>query len=413
LSEEVIMAGPLAGIRVLEWAVFHNGPAAGYMLGDLGAEVIKIEEPVRGDPWRGVESLAGAAMSLPGGLNVAFEVANRSKKSITLDLKREEGREILYRLVSKCDVFFTNFSRDVARRLKVDYETLSQYNPGLIYAVASGLGTRGPEANKRSFDPIAQARSGIMWVVGDRDHKEPFQIVGQILDQMGATMLAYGIMAALLARERQGVGQEIEVSLLGSAIHLQVINTTTALLRGRGQARHSRRRCRNPLANHYRCADDKWLILAEIQSDRFWHNFCQAIGKPELEKDPRFENALKRRDNCQELNGILEEVFATRPRDEWLRILEEKGGGIACAAVVTPEELGSDPQVLENEYIVDFDHEILGRVKLVGCPVRFSRTPARISSRPPAFGEHTEEVLLELGGYSWEEIAGFREKGII
>ena len=411
--KEIKVARPLEGVRILEWAVFHNGPAAGYMLGDLGAEVIKIEEPVRGDPIRGMESLFGSVMSLPGGRNIGFETANRSKKGITLDLKKEEGRQVLCRLVKKADVFYTNFRREVARDLGADYDTLKKHNPGLIYAVNSGLGTRGPEAHKRSFDTIAQARSGIMWAVGDRDHTEPFQLVGAILDQMGATMFAYGILAALLCRERTGIGQEIEVSLLGSALHLQALNINTALLRQWPQARHSRTRARNPLANHYRCTDGKWLMLAEPQSDRFWSPFCQAIDRPELEKDPRFENALKRRDNCQELIRILDTVFSTRIREDWLKTLEEKAGGLAFAPIVELSEVADDPQVQANEYIVGYDHPTLGKIKLLGCPVRFSQTPAGIAGPAPEFGQHTEEVLLEIGGYSWEEVAQLREKGAI
>ncbi len=403
---------PLQGIRVLEWAVFHNGPAAGYMLGDLGADVIKIEEPIRGDPVRGIQDMWGQTMQFAD-KNLAVEASNRNKKGITLNLKHEKGREVLYRLVRKSDVFYTNFRKDVAARLGVDYETLSKHNAKIIYASSLGLGSRGPDKDRRSFDPIAQARSGIMWMVGDRDHTEPFQIVGAVFDQVGATMLAYGILAALVAKERLGIGQEVETSLLGSAIHMQELNISTQLWAQRSMSRHSRLRARNPMANHYQCADGKWLMLAEPQSDRFWHDFCKALRIKEVEKDPRFETAEARRENYQELIAILNKVFVTKTRDEWMKILKEEGGGLSFEAIYDLSEVNNDPQALLNEYIVDFDHPTLGRIKVVGCPVRFSKTQAGPVSKAPEHGEHTEEVLLEIGDYSWDEIAQFREEGVI
>lgn len=403
----------LQGIRLIEWGMFHNGPAAGYMLGDLGAEVIKIEHPIRGDAARGMESIFGTSTSLPGGRNIIFETSNRNKKSITLDLSQEQGRKVLYRLVEKADVFYTNFRPSVARKLGADYETLRSYNPLLIYAIASGYGTAGPEAEKRAFDPIAMARSGMMWGVGDKDQQGPGYIVGGIFDQMGATTLAYGILAALVARERWGIGQMVEASLLSGAIHLQAIQVNALLLRGRALSRQSRRRARNPLANHYKCQDGKWLLLAEVQADRYWSEFCQALGLAELEKDPRFASALARRESCQELITILDQVFATRTRDEWLRIFQERSCGFAYTPINEVEDLVSDPQVRANDYIVDFPHPVLGPTRLVGFPVKFSATPAKIQSEAPEFGQHTEEVLMDICGYTWDEISELRTAGAV
>ncbi|MEK7847472.1 MAG: CoA transferase [Chloroflexota bacterium] len=408
------MPKPLDGIRVIEWAAFHNGPAAGYMLGDLGAEVIKLEEPVKGDPSRGMTQMFGESVMLPGGRLVGFELANRNKKSVAVNLKSEQGRQLVYKLVEKADVFYTNYYRNgILQELKMDYETLRRYNPRLIYAINSGYGLEGPLKDDRAFDTIGQARSGLMWAVGDRDSDEPYQTVAAPCDQVGATMLAYSILAALVARERQGIGQQLEVSLLGSAIHMQGIGVNMNLLRHRSYARHSRERARNPMANHYRCSDGKWLMLAEPQSDRFWGQFCQMLGLGKMIEDPRYATALARRDNYTECNAAVAQVLATRPRDEWLRHFKQEGAEFAHSPIYDYHDVAEDPQALDNDYVVDFNHPALGPVKVVGCPAKFSQTPAGIQCEAPELGQHTEEVLLDLLGMSWEDIATLKEQGAI
>lgn len=403
----------LEGIRVIDWTQFLNGATAGVMLGDLGAEIIHIERPKFGDSSRGVKSLYDTDMSLPKDRNLMVEFTNRNKKSVVLDLSKEKGQQVLYRLVSRSDVFLTNFHRGIARKLKVDYENLRVHNPKLIYATASGYGGRGPEAEKRAFDPIGQARSGLMFALGDRDQTEPLQAEGALLDQLGSTLTLTGILGALVCRELQGIGQEIDNSILGGAIHLQGLNITSVLLKGRANARHSRNRSRNPLSNMYQCADGKWILLAEPQSDRFWKSFCEALGVEDMVTDLRFSTADARRENCQQCIRILVGAFAKKPREEWLKILQEKGGGLTFDRISTHEELANDSQILANDYIVDYDHEIVGPIKLVGFPVHFSETPAQIQRRAPEFGEHTEEVLIEVGGYTWEEIAELQDEGVI
>ncbi len=408
------MSGALDGIRILEWAMWHHGSAAGYMLGDLGAEVIHIEDRKRGDAARGTSALYGMPFHLPGNRGLAFENANRNKKSITLDITKEKGKQLLYELVKKSDVFLTNFRKSVAERNGLGYETLKGYNPKIIYAAATGYGSKGPLAEKRSFDPLGQAYSGFMWHVGDRDHKEPLQPIGGICDQLGATMMAYGILAALVARDRLGIGQEVEASLLGTMIHLQEINMNATLLRGQSMARHSRARSRNPLSNMYECADGEWLVLAEPQSDRFWHDFCKALGVPQWEKDLKYQNESARRDNCQEINGKLAEIFLTKPRQEWLAILGRECGELAFGPILDLPQLANDPQVLENQYVVEIpDYPALGNIKVTGFPVRLSETPARVYRPAPEWGEHTEQVLMDICGQSWEDIAKLREEEVI
>ena len=404
---------PLSGMRVLEWSLFHNGPAAGSMLGDLGAEVIKIEHPVEGDATRGIATISGAPAFLPGGRTTLFEGANRNKKGITLNLQSEEGREVAYRLVAKCDVFATNFRRSVAQRLGLDYASLSKHNPKLIYGIALGWGGLGADSDQRVFDQLVQARSGLMWAAGDRDNPEPQMVQGAVVDQMGATMFAYGILSALLARERYGIGQEVEASLLGSALHLQAVNVNTVAWQGRAAPRHSRTRARNPMDNHYRCRDDKWLRLAEIQSDRFWNEFCEALEAPHLATEPCFATMEDRRQSHQKLVSILDGIFTARDRDDWLKTFTERGCRFARAPINTMEDALEDPQALVNEYVVDFDHPTMGRVKTIGFPVKLSSSPLTIKSSAPEFGQHTEEVLQDLGGYSWEEISGMRSRGVL
>ncbi|MEE8174344.1 MAG: CoA transferase [Dehalococcoidia bacterium] len=406
------MARPLDGIRVIEWAMWQAGPIAGSMLGDLGAEVIKIEHPVRGDDARGMTQVASDSGSLPGGRVTSFEHANRNKRGITLDIRSKGGREILRKLVERSDVFFTNFRDSVVLRAQLDYETLLQYNPRLIYGIVTGYGSRGPDSDKRSFDIAGQGRSGMMFAMGDRDMVEPTQMQGAPLDQLGGTMLAYAILAALVARERTGKAQKVESSILGSGIHLYSFNVNSGLWRGRPLARHSRARSRNAMANYYRCADGKWLMLAEYQSDRFWHDLCQAIGIGELENHPHYATAVARAENYAEVIQTLDRSFATKTRDEWLATFKEKGAGYAYEIINEIQDLASDQQVLDNEYITEFDHPTMGRVKVVGSPVLFDEQPLEI--RPaPQFGEHTEEVLLEVCGYDWEDIGRFKEEGAI
>ena len=313
-------------------------------------------------------------MSLASGENILFETANRNKKSMTLDLKKEKGRELLYSLVAKADIFCTNFTQAVIGKLKIDYDTLKKHNPKLVYGLATGYGLDGPESGKRAFDSVAQARSGIMYALGGEPDTPPAQIGGPVFDQMTGTLLVYGILAALVARDTKGEGQQVEVSLLGSGIHLQAYNLNTALLRGRQIPRPSRRSLKNPLANHFECADGEWLLLSEPQADRYWHNFCDALGIEHLEKNDKFADAAKRRENFRELVPMIEDVFRTKLRAEWVRILDEKGGGLAYSPVLRPVDLATDQQALANGYITEIDHPSLGTIKMVGNPVRFGGT---------------------------------------
>lgn len=405
------MPKALEGIRILEWAQWVNGST--YLLGDLGAEVIHIEDRLRGDACRGVSAMWGDSMLLPGGRNAVFDGTNRSKKSLTLDVTKDKGREVLYKLVESSQVFVTNYRPSVTKRLKLDYASLSKHNPKLVYIAASGYGSLGQLSEQRAFDPIVVGRSGIMWYAGDRDFQEPVMITGAITDTLGSTMACYAALVGLLVVERLGVGQEIQVSQLGSTlINLLGAQMNIGLWLGRPMARHSRSRARNPMSNHYLCGDNKWLMLAEPQSDRFWHDFCVALGLPELENDPRFANALARRESYKELNAIIDKTFASKPRDEWLKIFREKNCQFAYGPIFDFNDVVADPQALENGYIVDVDHPTLGRTKMVGSPIRLSQTPASFEVPPPEFGQNTEEILMDAG-YSWDDLEKLRSEEVI
>ena len=404
------MAMPLEGIRVIDWTIWQQGPVCTAMLADLGAEVIKLEAREEGDPGRGILRMSG--VELTDRPNFYFEANNRNKKSLTLDLSKPEAREIVHQLAAKSDVFVQNFRKGVAARLGVDYATLRRHNPKLIYASATGYGPEGPDSGEPSFDHLGLARSGIMLAAGEPE-MPPLAIAGGIADQMGAIMLAYGVLAALLARERLGVGQEVDASHLGSMTMLQGLGVAMKLMMGIAMPRVPRGRAANPLWNHYRCDDDKWIALAMLQADRYWADLCRALGRPELADDERFADMQARVRNAADAVEILDEVFASKSRDEWIRTLRESPGDFIFTIVNSVDDLPDDPQVRANDYVVDFEHPQFGKTQVLGMPVRLSETPGQVRMPAPEFGQHTEEVLLELLGYDWDRITELREREVI
>ncbi|MDY6908155.1 MAG: CoA transferase [Chloroflexota bacterium] len=404
------MHQPLEGIRVLEWGTFHAGPGANAILAEMGAEVIKIEQPGVGDPMRHQARFGHASFELPGGRSLFNEASNRSKKGITVNLTQEQGREIAYRLVSRSDVFLTNFRPQVVEEMRMTYPTLLEHNPRLIYVSVSAYGSRGPDSRRGGFDFQGQARSGLMFAMGEPD-MPPMVLHFGVIDQATAIMTSHAILTALLMRERFGIGQHVHTSILGTAMYLQYMNVLTALQLKRDVPKHHRSDT-DPLRNYYRCQDGRWLCMAfpAHWEDR-WPMLCQAMGHPELQDHPEFSTREMRLKNTTSLVTVFDDIFATRPRDEWLKAFAEIDL-IACP-VNSALELESDPQVMENEYIIDFDDPDYGTVRLPGYPVHFSETSVRTKSIAPALGEHNEEVLSGIGGYSAEEIARFRREAVI
>jgi len=405
------MAMALEGIRVLDLTQWQQGPVATMLLGDLGADVIKIEERVGGDPARGVMRIAGAmVVSDLGQRNPYFEVGNRNKRSITLDLKKDKAKEIVYQLVEKSDVFVHNFRSNAVQRLGLGYETLSTYNPRLIYAHSSGWGPKGPNKDAPSFDPAALARSGFMSVITEPG-RDPEYPQGGIADQIGAMTTAFGVLAALLVRERTGVGQKVDASILGGMSFLLGYPISFWTMAGIGGMWIYRKNAGNPLFNHYKCNDGKWIQLVLMPPDRYWPTFCRAVGFEELEKDPRFNSMDSRSKNCQELIAILDERFAAKSSGEWSKILKEND--LIFSPLNSVAEFTDDPQALANEYVTEFDHPVWDRVRVAGFPVGYSKTPCSIRKEAPEFGQHTEEVLTEILGYSWEDIAKLKEEEVV
>lgn len=403
------MAMPLEGIKVIDITVLRQGPLAASMLADMGAEVIKIEDTKSGDPGRHL--LQGGPFPYSP-RNYYFDLFNRGKKGIALDLTKPEGQEILSRLVAKSDVFLSNYRESVLKRLGVDYDTLTSYNPRLIYASATGWGEKGPDSHLPVIDTAVQGRAGVMSVLGYPDQPPVTAGTGTV-DQFSGTLLAYGIMVALFHRQRTGVGQRVQTSLLGGASWLWAIYLQSYLSTGQVPEKTDRRHVPNPLSNTYPTGDEKWLVLANnrLQADQVWNDLCQVLGMPQIASDPRFNSYDRRRENAAALVDILGGVFLTRSRDEWVSLLKQRE--IVCGPVNEYAEVVRDPQMLANEYIVEVDDPRIEQARTVGIPVHLSQTPGKVRRMGPEQGEHTEEVLREIASYTPQEIARLNGLGVI
>ena len=400
------MSGPLDGIQILDLTIYQNGPWGTVMLSDMGADVIKIEDPVNGDPGRNLTPAGEGRRQI----RTYFQTMNRNKRSMTLNLKSQAGREVFYELARQADAITQNFRVGVVERLGVDYETIRKINPKIVYASVSGFGSKGPDAKDGVYDILGQARGGFMSLLSASDPHVNYKANGGLADQMGAITLAYGLVLGLMARERKGIGQHVEVSQLGGQMILQALAINGYLIHGDLPRARTRGRAGNPLFNIYRCADDRWVALGCIQSDRYWPAFCQVLGIAHLQDDPRFADHDTRSGHAKELTEVLDQHFAEKTRDEWIALLKPEG--VLCTPVQNYDDLPKDPQVIANEYLVDLEHPTEGTIKQVGVPVKLSETPGAAHSTAPEFGEHTEEILLAQG-YDWDRIAGLREQGVI
>lgn len=396
---------PLEGIRILEYATFHAGPGAGAILGDLGAEVIKVEEPA-GDPMRSWFEMGGFEFRTPDGEGLLFQFSNRNKKSICLDIGKEGGREVFHRLIRETDVFIINLRKSTKIHLGLDYRTLSQINPRIIHVNISGFGPEGPLQDHGAFDPMGQARSGMMFLTGGR---EPKILHLAILDQAVSIAASQAIMTALFDRERRSVGQEVHVSLYGTALWLQYANLMMGGCIGVEPLQEDRTAF-SPLRNYFCCRDEKWIMGTHHPENRYWPALFRATGQDALMKDPRFSNDEGRRKNRRDLVALFDAVFATRPREEWLKILRDHG--LMFGPVQRISDVLGDPQALENGYVTDFDHPSLGPVKIPGYPVHFSAFRAETRSAAPDMGEHTRSIMQDMD-YTDEEIQRLMEEEVI
>jgi crotonobetainyl-CoA:carnitine CoA-transferase CaiB-like acyl-CoA transferase len=401
------MSGPLNGVKVVEVTLFQQGPVAGMRLGDLGADVIKIEAK-GGDPARGFMKIIGAMAGLKG-RNYYFEHNNRNKRGIVLDLKSRKGMEVFLKLIDRADVFLNNMSIEAPLKLGIGPRDLLNRNPRLIYAQASGWGRKGAEAHALSFDYTGIARSGLMMSCGEKG-TPPTQILPGIGDEIGGLMCAWGITAALYAREKTGKGQVVDTSLMGSLIAMLGFIMAAPAILGQEFPREIRAAAGNPLYNHYRCKDDRWIAIAHLAPDQYWPRICKALGLEELLDDPRFNSIEARGKHARELVALLDQRFMAKTRDEWASILKEEG--CIFTPIQTPREVTNDPQALANRYFIEAPHPGWGSTKMIGFPWDFSETPAAWRREAPGLGQHTNEVLTELG-YGKEELETLRVEGVI
>jgi crotonobetainyl-CoA:carnitine CoA-transferase CaiB-like acyl-CoA transferase len=400
------MSDVLAGIRVVEVADWGFVPSAATVLGDWGAEVVKIEHPRFGDPIRGLVTSG----LIPGasGRNFFVEQLGRNKRSIGIDLGHPEGRALLDRLIARADVFLTSFLDDARERLRITWDDLRAVNPRLVYARGSGQGRRGPDARRGGYDGVSfWARGG----VADRlstTGQPPLQQRPAFGDFIGGMSLAGGIAAALFRRDRSGEGSEVDVSLLGTAMWVLSPDITATYMYGRmlppAGAMPS---APNPLVGTYFCEDGKGLVLMMLQAERFWPLFAATVGRRDLlERHPSPEARFR---NAGAIREELAAFFATAPRAVW----EEKLRASECiwGPFQTPEDLADDPQVRANGYLLEAETSD-GPVRLCANPVQFGGEPPVVRSAASDAGAHTEEVLLEHG-CTWEEVARWKEAGVI
>ena len=396
-NQENELPRPLEGIRVVEYGLFHAGPGAGAILGDLGAEVIKIE-PKDGDPERCWTMLGPLDLALPNGESAAFHASNRNKKGIGVDIRNPMGRDVFNRLIQNSDIFLTNIRKSTKAKLKIDYASLSSMNPTLIHANVSGYGPNGPMSDLGAFDPLGLARSGMMFVSGT---DEPVLMHIAILDQATSIALSHAIITALFVRERRGVGQEVHVSLFGTAQWLMHPTLMIGNLLSVEPVIHEDRKKHSPLRNFFCCRDGEWIIGAHHPEQKYWASFCEATGQPHLISDPRYDTLEARANNSTMLVEYFDQVFATRSRDEWMAIFLERG--LMFCSIQHASEVKNDPQARVNDYVVDFEDPSLGSIQIPGYPIHFSACTAGTRKLAPKLGEHTRTVLLE-NGYTRLEI---------
>lgn len=398
------MVGPLQGIKVVSFAQVVAGPACSAILADWGAEVVKVE-PLLGEWERHIANHLRTPLikkNDKGEVQFYFELLNRNKKDLAVNLRHERGREIIYKLIDNADVFIANYEVDVLNRFGLDFASLSQRAPRLIYTVLTGYGMQGPLKDERGYDfTAAWARAGMLHLIGASGRPG-------ILDMVAAVHMAAAVSAALFSREKTGRGQELTLSLYQVGVWTMGLDIQSALF-GMPLPKSDRLQAPNVLWNTYCSKDGRWFQMAMLTED-FWAPFCRSIERPDLENDPRFNTPENRDRNSEELIQILDQLIATKTMAEWERRFKEHD--IIYGIALSPTEVTTDPQALANDFFVEIEHPVAGKVKLVNSTVKFSETPASVRSVAPQLGQHTEEILLDLG-YTWDDISELKDQGVI
>jgi len=393
------MGGALEGVRVVDVTTMISGPIATRILADQGAEVIKVEAP-------GVGDLVRVMGTKRGGFSATFATANRNKRSVVLDLKQEEGRSLLQRLVAEADVFVQNFRPGAAERLGMGETALRAVRPDLLYVSISGFGETGPYAHKRVYDPVVQALSGLAAIQADRDTGRPRMMRLIVPDKLTALTAAQAISSALFARERSGEGQHLRLSML---------DATVAFLWPEGMAGHTWRGegvrdARARLAQDLVFATQDGYLTCGAVSDAEWQGLVRALEQPDWLADARFRSAAGRVRHAPERFGMMAEVLRRRTTSQWLKRLEAED--VPCAPVLDRSAVVAHPQIVANALIEESTHPVGGPMRQPRPPERFDRTPSTLRRPAPTLGEHSDEVLAELG-LTPSEIAGLHQRGVV
>ncbi|HZT06141.1 MAG TPA: CaiB/BaiF CoA-transferase family protein [Chloroflexota bacterium] len=378
------MAGALSGVTVLEVADYITGPYAGMLLADLGADVIKIEKRPFGDPFRGFDRESGKE-----GYNTGFVALNRNKRSLTLNLGTTEGQQIFRQLASTASVVIENHRPGQMRRWGLDYETLQQANPGLVYCSISGFGQDGPYRDLPGYDTLGVAMGGLLSLLTDLSAPEPSRFT--FADHLTGIFACYGVLGALYARAETGRGQKVETSLLQSIVSFVQLHAARYLSTGEPTAETGRPN----LAAAFVAGDGKPFVFHLSSPPKFWEGLTEALGKSELREDARFMTRDARIRNYDALRAICQEVFATAPRQHWVDLL--RAHDVPCGPLYTMPEVFEDAHVQQLGLPVEVTHPVMGKVRLSGGPVNLGETPIRYATAPPLLGEHTVEILSGLG----------------
>ena len=397
------------GIKVVEFGGAAAMPLAGMLMGSWGAEVIHIEPPGRGDLAR-MMSHRLSSWTQHSEINYIWEHLDRNKKSICINLKKTEGQTVVHEICKEADVFLNNLRPYEMEKFNLTYEIISKLNPKIIYANLTGYGSRGPEKNSGGYDSVAfWESSGVMDLMHDHD-TAPNISRSAYGDSITSLSLFGGIMAALFIRERTGIAQKVEVSLYNTAVWVLGMDITGCLITGQNATRPQRKTMSNPIRNVYPTKDNRWIMLGMTNAQHYWPEFCQAIGRPDLENDPKFATFDKRQEHAAELVKIIDDIFLSRTYDDWIETLSKYK--LVWSPVRTPLEVSNDEQANANDFFVEWDHPDHGNLRVLNSPIKLSKTPSEILSRAPRLGEYTEEILKQLG-YSEEKISKMKGDGIV